>query len=97
MTYLILSLFFIIFVYLITYAYIKVTFKFWAYQPVFHVYNLYYWLFPPGIIEHHPPEKNKFVNLTNIKTITCDDDKHYTDALAILQNHFLNCGHLYND
>jgi hypothetical protein len=90
MTYLILSLFFIIFVYLITYAYIKVTFKFWAYQPVFHVYNLYYWLFPPGIIEHHPPEKNKFVNLTNIKTITCDDDKHYTDALAILQNHFLN-------
>lgn len=75
--------------YLITYAYIKVTYKFWAYQPVFHVYNLYYWLFPPGIIEHLPPEKNKFVNLTNINTIYDFDDKHYTDALSILQNHFL--------
>jgi hypothetical protein len=75
--------------YLITYAYIKVTYKFWAYQPVFHVYNLYYWLFPPGIIEHSLPEKNKFVNLSNIITLSDFDDKHYTDALSILQNNFL--------
>jgi len=89
MTYIVISLFLIIFMYLITYAYIKITYKFWAYQPVFHVYNLYYWLFPPGIIEHLPPEKNKFVNLTNIITVSDLDDKHYTDAVSILQNHFL--------
>lgn len=89
MTYILISLFFIIFSYLITYAYIKITYKFWAYQPVFHVYNLYYWLFPPGIIEHQLPEKNKFVNLTNINTIENIEHEHYTNALSLLQNHFL--------
>ena len=48
--------------YLLIVAYIKLTYKFWAYQPVFHVYHLYWWLFPCGIIDYELPKKNKFIN-----------------------------------
>jgi hypothetical protein len=38
---------------------------FWQTQPVFHIYNLKYWLKPPGTINKQPPPVNKFVNLSN--------------------------------
>ena len=38
----------------------KLKFPFWSKQPVFHFHNLRYWLFPPGIIQHDKPKKNKF-------------------------------------
>ena len=41
-------------------GYIRVKFGFWALQPVFHVYNLSYMIWPPGIINHNLPEKNKY-------------------------------------
>lgn len=34
----------------------KVKFRFWSMQPVFHFYNLGYWCFPPGIIQHEIPK-----------------------------------------
>ena len=43
-------------------ACIHIMFPFWSKQPVFYYYNLYYWLFPPGIIHHGKHEKNKFYN-----------------------------------
>lgn len=49
-------------------AYIKIKYRFWSIQPVFHVYNLNYMLFPPGIINHDLPEKNKYTNFDKIKT-----------------------------
>jgi hypothetical protein len=51
------------------FAYIKIKFKFWALQPVFHIYNYNYYLFPPGIIEHELPIPNKYTNFKNIETI----------------------------
>ena len=39
---------------------IKRRYRFWASQPIFHTYNLWYWLVPPGIIQHNIPEKTKF-------------------------------------
>ena len=88
MTPIIISLFFIILIYLALYAYIKVTYQFWSYQPVFHVYNIYYWLFPPGIIDKYPPEKNKFVNLHSVVTYDDLQDEHYSNALQIIQNNY---------
>lgn len=38
----------------------KIKYKFWSRQPVFHYHNLWYWLFPPGIIQHSKPSKDKF-------------------------------------
>ena len=40
----------------------RLKFPFWSRQPVFHYHNIRYWLFPPGIIQHGKPEKNKFYN-----------------------------------
>ena len=44
----------------LSWIFIKVRYKFWATQPVFHVYDLKYYLSPPGIIRKSVPEKNKF-------------------------------------
>ena len=41
---------------------------FWIHQPVFHCYDVYYMAFPPGIIMHELPEKNKYTNFKDIKT-----------------------------
>jgi hypothetical protein len=35
-------------------------YPFWHKQPVFHYHNLWYWLVPPGIIQHEKPPKDKF-------------------------------------
>ena len=42
--------------------YIRVKYRFWSTQPVFHVYDLKYYLFPSGIISPELPEKTKFYN-----------------------------------
>jgi hypothetical protein len=62
----------IIIIILFIYGYIRVKYGFWAIQPVFHVYNIGYMIFPPGIIEHHLPEVNKYTNFKNIDTNVFD-------------------------
>ncbi len=42
--------------------------KFWYTQPVFHIYNVWYWLNPPGLILEQLPEINKYTNILDIKT-----------------------------
>ena len=46
--------------------------QFWRTQPVFHIYNLKYWIKPPGFINLEPPHENKYVNLINNKLIPVD-------------------------
>jgi hypothetical protein len=53
---------------LIAAAYIKITMRFWSMQPVFHVYDVWYWLRPPGVIQKSLPAMNKYTNVVNIKT-----------------------------
>lgn len=48
--------------------YIRVKFGFWYYQPVFHVYDILYFFWNPGIIIHTLPNPNKFCNFKNINT-----------------------------
>ena len=62
----------IIIIILFIYGYIRIKYGFWAIQPVFHVYNLSYMIFPPGIINHELPIKNKYTNFKNIDTIIFD-------------------------
>jgi len=49
-----------------------------------------YWFFPPGIIMHDLPEKNKYTNFTNIdiKTYEQCDEKDLTLFQKFLQKHF---------
>ena len=65
-------------------GYIRVKFGFWALQPVFHVYNLTYMIWPPGIINHDLPEKNKYTNFKNIETIV------YSEVSELKINKFIN-------
>ncbi len=58
---------------LIIFIYIKLRYRFWSSQPIFHTYNLYYWLYPPGILQHEVPKKTKFydysITCTNINNL----------------------------
>ena len=59
---------FIIVIIVIFFLYIRLKYKFWALQPVFHFYDVYYWFINVGVIRKELPEKNKYVNLKNIVT-----------------------------
>ena len=65
-------------------------FKFWSKQPVFHVYKLNYWLFPPGIINTKLPEKTVYFNPSiKIKKYS-DTTLHEQNLLyALIKNNFL--------
>jgi hypothetical protein len=59
-------------------GYIRVKYQFWARQPVFHYYDIYYWFNNAGVIEPSPPEKNKYYNynivsVNELTTIQTDD------------------------
>lgn len=64
----------LIILYLFLVLYLKCKMPFWSKQPVFHLYNLLYWLSgPPGIINPSLPLVNKYVDLFNIKTFSLED------------------------
>jgi hypothetical protein len=58
----------IIVIIVIFFLYIRLKYKFWALQPVFHFYDVYYWFINVGVIRKELPEKNKYVNLKKITT-----------------------------
>ena len=57
----------------IFYAYIRLKYGFWVIQPVFHIYDIKYMFFPPGIIDHSLPKINKYTKLNEIKMICADE------------------------
>ena len=59
----------------IFFVYIKIKHRFWAMQPVFHFYDIYYWVYNAGIIRHELPQKNRYTNFTNINTEIVSLDK----------------------
>ena len=52
------------------FIFIRIKYRFWAVQPVYHFYDVYYWFFNIGIIRHELPEKNRYTNFKDIETIT---------------------------
>ena len=58
---------------LISIAFIRMKYKFWVLQPVFHIYDFQYYLFPPGVINYAYPDINKYCNLKDIEFINSDD------------------------
>ena len=59
---------FIILLIMLFFCFIRIKYKFWALQPVFHFYDLYYWFVNVGIISIDLPQKNRYTELTKIKT-----------------------------
>jgi len=63
--------------------------RFWSTQPVFHFYNIWYWMFPPGLINVKLPKETKFYN----DNILCEiSNKLSTEKkalmVAFLTNHY---------
>lgn len=85
----------IVFMIVAVYIYIRLSYGFWYYQPVFHVYDFYYYLFPCGIINKELPQKNRYTNLTDIETIFFDKiskTHKLTQFVNFIQVHFLRNG-----
>jgi hypothetical protein len=79
-------------------AYVKIKYKFWALQPVMHVYDIQYWFFKRGIIRKKLPEKNKYCNFKSIETITFDkaSDPQLSDLMHLIQTNYLrNAGNVF--
>ena len=83
----------IIIIYLAFTAYLKYKLKFWITQPVFHIYNIWYWINPPGIISSALPSIQSitqkgaanYLNQYNIKTINVEEIEN-----TILGDHICN-------
>ena len=68
-------------IYIIFAAYVRISLKFWSLQPVFHVYNLFYWFRPPGLIHSDLPGINKYVNLLNIKMLSVTEKSEEDEVI----------------
>ena len=71
--------------------FIKIKFPFWAAQPVFHVYNITYYIYPCGIIQDSLPEKTRYHD-SSISVVTVNDDVLTilgTNVTSFLQTHYL--------
>ena len=78
---------------LLFYLYIKAKYGFWIIQPVFHVYDFWYMMYPPGIIMHKLPNRNKYTNFKNIDTFLY---KELPDFKLQRFSHFINANYLQN-
>lgn len=74
----------IIIIYIILFSYIKIKYQFWNIQPVFHYYNIFYWLSTNKIINLELPSINKYCNLREIQTYK------YTDLTTIDKQYIVN-------
>jgi hypothetical protein len=82
----------IIIVIIIILLYFRVKFRFWTKQPVFHIYDLWYYLFPCGIIELElPSREDKYNNFKDIDTIKLDELSNVNKEkfVSFIQTHFL--------
>jgi len=89
--YLFFIILFIILLIIILTIYIKLNFRFWSIQPVFHIYDFHYMLFPPGVIMHHLPLKNRYTNFQNIETLifTKVSDIKLKKFINFIKKHYL--------
>jgi hypothetical protein len=73
------------------FAYVRIKYQFWALQPVFHYYDIFYWFYNKGIIRQELPQKNRYTNLKDI--ITFDFIKltknQIKEAVNLIQYNYL--------
>ena len=82
---------FIILLIILLFIYVRIKYRFWALQPVFHVYDLYYWFVNAGVINKELPLKNRYTNFKNIKTISFDilSKKDIKEFVLLVQLNYL--------
>lgn len=78
---------------MLIYIFIRLKYRFWYNQPVFHYYDFYYWFSKTGIIRKELPEKNKYTNFKNIYFMKFDElnenSKQLKECIYLIQNNYL--------
>ena len=82
-------IYFITSIIIIFFIIIKLCFRFWSSQPVFHSYNPFHWLYSSKIINREKPKKTKFFDYS-ITTIPYHEISTEKKALILyfLQSHY---------
>jgi len=82
----------IVIAYIIFMLYVKIKFPFWSIQPVFHFYNILYWIDPPGIIRHDLPLVNKFCDFYHITSYKFNEitSLQLQKCVNFIQYYYLN-------
>tara|TARA_Y100001958_G_C21248101_1_gene580358 strand:+ start:4866 stop:6092 length:1227 start_codon:yes stop_codon:yes gene_type:complete len=82
---------FIIVIFILLIGFIKIRYRFWSKQPVFHYYNALYWMRPPGVIQRAVPEANEYVNIINVKTkeVSLLSETDAKKVVNFIGNHYL--------
>ena len=85
---------FLVLLIILFFLYIRVKYRFWSLQPVFHFYDLYYWIFNVGIIRYELPQKNRYTNFNNIQTLVFEDvsNTFLRDFIVLVQLNYLQNG-----
>lgn len=81
----------IILIIILFFIYIRLKYRFWAIQPVYHYYDIQYWFYNKGIIRNELPEKNKYVNLKQIWSKDFSKLTNYQkkEVLTLIQYNYL--------
>lgn len=77
---------------MIFFGYVRMKYRFWSQQPVFHYYDIYYWFNDAGVINTSPPIKNKYYNSNILTKRTEELPKHTIKEIVrlIQSNYILN-------
>ena len=83
------SLIVLVTLYLLIKLYVKVTYNFWANQPVFHYYNLMYWIQSNGILRDLPKITNycNFIDIISKNYFDYNEDD-ITSIVTLINNTF---------
>lgn len=91
---------FIVVVIIVIFITIRLTFKFWAIQPVFHIYDVHRWLNSDRIIDISLPKVNKYVKLIDVETYdvkSVSQDERDMVVKFICENYLVNYSPEVND
>ena len=81
----------VVVLYLVFLVVFKIKYPFWAKQPVFHFHNIYYWIRPPGIIDHSPPKRTKFFDAAiYFDKITNTSKTKKKEFVRLVQRHYMH-------
>ena len=89
----------IVLIFILLLIFIRIKFKFWALQPVFHYYDLQYWFANVGIIRHELPKPNRYTNFKEIRTYAFDkvpEDNIREMATLVQLNYFREKDNVYS-
>ena len=79
---------FIVLIYIV----IRLCLPFWSKQPVFHIYDIWYYFVSPRIISQEMPRlDDKYVNTKNIRVVYGNEnnESNVDDMVKLISNHYL--------